>query len=179
MNSHTNLVAGDTLSTTRCYCASPNWETDRKFGYYYHFQYYNIHLDRNYTIELTCNSDKVDDIRKEDDVNHCLRWERRVSDCRSDHEHNTFCYKIIRDYWDEIFFNHQWRKVATYPDTAATDEVVIETCEERCKTQVGGMDMLRGGALESITSAVNMGYMVRWSRVWKYTEIDDMCDGCA
>lgn len=56
--------------------------------------------------------------------------------------------------------------------------MVEEVCEASCKEQVGGMEMLKGDALEVLAPYYKLVGERLDSSVVFYPSIPDMCEGC-
>lgn len=169
----------DALNQTRCYCQSPDFAVDHRYGSYLYINYYNFHLDRDYKIELICNSDEVDD---HDDRPLCLRDKDGEVIEKLDEQENRFWYKL--DYLGSGFggekfgFNHQKRGISVPEDGIwyaprfwVLDGRVREVCEPICEERVGGMSMVTVEKEKAIGS-------FNWSRTYYNQHLADMCDGC-
>ena len=181
---------GDTLNRTACFCASRTWAVDRTYGFYYMISYYNAHLDQTYTLEPACQSRISVDVQGEDDPkdqpvlqNECLRsrFHDPIKYCSgTDTDENTFCYTLAggpaRDSWA---FRGQHRVgLPLKPEVNYPPNVVETVCEASCEEHVGGMEMLKGGALEVLEGYYQLvGESLRGSVVF-YPSIADMCEGC-
>lgn len=191
----TNISAptGDTLNRTACFCASPTWESDKNYGFYYKIDYYNAHLDEHYVLEPTCQSrislnveDKYNPKDKPVLQNACLRsrFHTPTKFCTLKESGaktlNTFCYTFAggSDY-DTWAFNGQHRTgLPLEPEVNYAFSVVEDVCEASCKKRVGGMEFLKGDAMEVLKGNYTLVGERLWSSVVFYPSIPDMCKGC-
>ena len=185
-----NTPTGDSLNRTVCFCASPNWALDQNYGFYYRIEYYNVHLNRTYTLEPACQSsisvnveDKYDPNENSVLQNECLRTRFRdpVKYCTGkDTAENVFCYTLAggADY-DTWAFNGQHRTgLPLEPELNYSPQVVEEVCEESCNEHAGGMGMLKEDALEALKGHYNLVGERLWSSIVFYPSIPDMCKDC-
>ena len=97
-----------------------------------------------------------------------------------DTDKGTFCYTFAggADY-DSWSFNGQYRTgLPLEPNTNYSPDVVEDVCEQSCKEKVGGMEMLKGDAVEVLKGYYNFTGERLWSSVVFYPSLPDMCDGC-
>ena len=181
---------GDTLNRTVCFCASPHWAMDQTYGFYYLIKYYNAHLDRTYILEPACQSrisinvqDKYDPKDKPILQNECLRsrFHDPLKYCTGkDTDKDGFCYTLAGgpDY-DSWWFNSQHRTgLPLEPEVNYPQNIVEKVCEESCKEKAGGMEMLKGDALEVLDGYYNLVGERLFSSIVFYPSLDDMCEGC-
>ncbi|KAL6717034.1 hypothetical protein ACLMJK_004948 [Lecanora helva] len=188
---HRGNQTGDTLAITRCYCASKNWENNDLFGYYYLWDYYNIHANSRVKLERTCHrtewtrggilgSWRIAFV--------CLRFKPGEEECAKDPAGNKFCYHYQgKEKFDFFTWNHQTRKIPLDSPVAIhdTEAQVYDKCQALCHDKVGNgdMQMLTGRSLvyanQNTPNRDKFGpWDNEWSHISYYPEIDDMCHGC-
>ena len=163
---------------------------EQTYGFYYLIKYYNAHLDRTYILEPACQSrtsinvqDKYDPKDKPVLQNECLRsrFHDPVKYCTGkDTDKDGFCYTLAGgpDY-DSWWFNGQHRTgLPLEPEVNYPPDLVEKVCEESCKEKVGGMEMLKGDALELLEGYYNLVGERLFSSIVFYPALDDMCEGC-
>ena len=183
---------GDTLNVTRCYCASTTWDEDGYFGYYYRWDYYNIHANLQFQMERRCKGNSWTRGGILGSVAYqliCLRPRRDEKDCMKDSHHNKFCYHYSgRERFDQFSFNGQYRGLPLDSPVAIREPVenVKRKCQSLCREQLGSnpaMDLLNGRSMyaaEKATPPENRFHSGdnEWSHIAYYPEVDDMCHGC-
>ena len=150
----------DTLNRTACFCASSHWAMDQTYGSYYRISYYNADLNRTFILEPACQSrisineqENYDPDNKPVLQNECLRShaDDPMRYCTGkDTDKDAFCYTLAgwpdHDSWS---LNGQHRTMQLLAsDFKYPPNVVEQVCEESCKEKVGGLEMLKGDALE-------------------------------
>ena len=176
----------DTLGVIRCYCMSRNWHRDGPFGFYYLWDYYNLHTKQRFLLERTCYSNgwATDGWLKAEQW--CLRFHDRDKICLKDHAGDKYCYELNgKEAFDRFSYNHQKRGLP--PNSYKIQESgsrVLERCNTCCYGKVGrDMRMLEGRAIRYANAiAPNRDRLNwrdnEWSHIAFYPEVDDMCYGC-
>lgn len=171
---------GDVLHQTRCYCISPSFAADHTYGYYFLFRYYNFHLDRWYEIEMTCNSNKIVNLRRFNQP-LCLRDSENNKKDKSytiDDRGNKLWYELDYQEFEDWYgvelygFNGQKRDVPDAPSFWFLGESVEKVCEPLCKEKVARTVMLK-------RESQPKDFLFRTSRRYYNTDLADMCDRCA
>ena len=190
-------LRSDTLRITRCYCASKRWKYDLYFGYYFLWEYYNLHADSHVRLEMSCQRQRTDPFQIDDYPIPCFEPIERVKKCKKDPAGNKFCYYFGgNERKDYFFWNHQKRGIplsSQYAQVTPKEEL-IEKCDALCNDRcgkLGTMEMLKGLSLfyaEQAAPGLNRwhgGYpgigfpsTNEWSHIAFYPEVDDMCHGC-
>lgn len=164
---------------------------DQTYGFFYKIDYYNVHLNRTFILDEACQSrnevnvqDKYDPSDKPVLENECLqtRFHNPVQYCTGNKEtdKDVFCYTWAggADY-DSWSFNGQHRTgLPLEPEVNYAPDVVEQVCEQSCKENLGGMEMLKGDAVDVLKGYYNFTGERLWSSVVFYPSIPDMCDSC-
>lgn len=154
---------GDRLNRTMCYCGTPQADPVVQ-AYYYRMDYFNVHLQRDFSISWTCHSDECREKFLQHEK-HCGRFERsddeqkRKTRWAKKHGAHEFCYVRNSGFNDRITFDGQKRGL---PSTVgeALPSVVNAVCGPVCADYFG-LSMLQMD-----------------SHIDSYDGLDDMCDGC-
>lgn len=97
-----------------------------------------------------------------------------------DTNQDEFCYTLAggADY-DSWAFNGQHRTgLPLEPEVNYAPSVVEKVCEQSCMERVGGMEILKGDALEVLEGYYKLVGERLWSSVVFYPSLPDMCKGC-
>ena len=177
---HPQNIPGDRLNTTRCYYASNEWRDDNRFGHYYHFDYYNVHLDQNFALDAVCNSANT---VSQGGIKRplCLTDTYNEKHRQKFPDGNTLCYEVNGGAWDTIRFKKKKRGVAIVPDELLADDTVEDLYTKMCREKVDVLEFLRGEAWRKQVAKTFLTRWPgnRWSHMGVYWDMDDMCKTCA
>jgi len=182
----------DILNTTFCYCMDEATLNDPKprFGSYYHYEYFNFHLEKRFHIVKRCDTRETMRIRIPNHHHHeffnaCLAWWYVAqNNCQKDDQENQFCYEIRPRYKDIYWFNDEYRDLPPNPERWLPPQVADE-CERSCEMlgDASGlrppMVMLKGDTAKAISEKMRTPECV-WSHAEGYKHCDNMgiCEDC-
>ena len=182
---------GDVLNVTKCFCEDPtaaNKFSPRTFwGYYYQFDYFNIHTRQLYTIVAKCHSSER--LKRKSWLPLCWDYTQKVHVVKGFPDGNIFGYRQGFDgnHWGDLlnehfYFNNQKRGMPKYGP--GTTEYVPTVCHQICKEQVQGLAVMQnrhphtGNVWSWSWHGTNKKTKEIRSQVTEFTKVDDMCDHC-
>ena len=97
-----------------------------------------------------------------------------------DADKDVFCYTLAgRPRNDSWSLNGQHRRMPLLAsDFIYPPNVVEQVCEESCKEKVGGMEMLKGDALEVLEGYYKLNEEALLSSIVFFPSLQNICDGC-